>query len=89
MPKIRELSLEQRVAARYLRESGLSYRDIEKQVGCHHSTALQIYRKFVTTGSNEGKERPGRPNKFNERGERLICRAARRLKFSTLKTLVS
>ena len=35
------------------------------------------------------KKDQGIQKKFNERGERVICRAARRLKFSTLKNIVS
>ena len=89
MAKIRELSFEQRVAVKYLRESGLSYREIGRQIGCHHSTALRIHKRFALTGSVAKQDRPGRPSKFDERGERTICRAARRLRFSTLKTVVS
>ena len=69
MPKTKELNFEQRIAVRHLRESGLSYREIGKQVGCHHSTTMKIYKKFATTGSVENKERPGHPKKFNERGD--------------------
>ena len=69
MPKTRELSFEQRVAARYLRESGLSYREIGKQVCCHHSTAVKIYKKIVFTGSVANKERTGCLNKFSKREE--------------------
>ena len=35
IPKTRKLRFEQRVAVRYLRESGLSYREIGKQVCCN------------------------------------------------------
>ena len=89
MAKIRELNLEQRVAVKYLRESDLSYRENGMQIGCNHSTALNIYKKFVSTGSVSKQGRPGSPSKFNERGERIICRVARRLRFCTLKTIVS
>jgi len=89
MPKTKELNFEQRIAVRYLRESGLSYREIGKQGGCHHSTTVKSYNKCATTGWVEHKERLGHPNTVNERGERVICRAARRLKFSTLKNIVS
>ena len=87
--KIRELSLEQRVAVKYLRESCLSYREIGRPIGCNHSTALKIYKKFVSTGSVSKQDGPGCPSKFDERGKRTICRVARRLRFSTLKTIVS
>ena len=89
MAKIRELSLEQRVAVKYLRESGLSHRVIGRQIGCNHSTALKIYKKIVYNGSVSKQDGPGRPSKFDERGERTICRVARRLRFSTLKIIVS
>ena len=83
------MSFEQRLAVRYLRESGLSYREIGKQVDCHHSTAVKIYKKFGFTGSVANKERTGRPNKFSNREETVICRAARGLRFSGLKIVIS
>ena len=51
MANIRELSFEQRVAVKYLRESGLPYREIGRQIGCNHSIALRIYKKNVSTSS--------------------------------------
>ena len=69
MAKTQELGLEQRVAVKYLRESGLSYREIGRQIGCNHSTGLRIYKKFVSAGSVSKQGRPGRPSKFDERGK--------------------
>ena len=50
--------------------------------------AMQL-EKFVSTGSVAKQDRPGRPRKFDGRGEGTICRVARRLRFFTLKTIVS
>ena len=77
------------MAVKYLRESGISYREIGRQIGCNYSTALRICKKFVSTGSVSKQDRPGRPSKFDERGERTICRIARRLRFSTLKIILA
>ena len=60
MPKSRELSFEQR-AVRYMRESGLSYHEIGKQVGLHLSTAIKSCKQFALTGSVANKERTGCP----------------------------
>ena len=89
MAKIRELSLGHRVAVKYGRVSGLSYREIGRQIGFNHSTALRNHKKIVSTGSVSKQDGPGRPSKFDERGERKICRVARRLRFSTLMTFVA
>ena len=72
MPKTRELSFEQRVAVRYLREGGLSYREIGKKVDCHDSIAVKIYKKIILTGTVANKERTGRLKKFGNREERVI-----------------
>ena len=88
MPKTRELSNDERLAIKYLRESGLSFRKIGEQLNCHHSTALKIYNRFVSSGSVAKKARSGRPSKINERGERIVCRAAKKLRFRTLKEIV-
>eukprot|EP00794_Sanderia_malayensis_P011384 gene11384-12571_t len=51
MPKIRELSYEERLAVKILRETGLFYPKIGRIVVCHHSTALRIYKIFQATNS--------------------------------------
>jgi len=88
MPKTRELSNDERLAIKYLRESGLSFRKIGEQLNCHHSTALKIYNRIVSSGSVAKKARSGRPTKINERGERIVCRAAKKLRFRTLTEIV-
>ena len=67
---------------------GLSYREIGRVLGCYPSTALRIHEKPVSTGSVAKKDGPERPSEFDERGERTICTAARRLRFTVLKTIV-
>ena len=88
MPKTRELSNDERLAIKYLRESGLSFRKIGEQLNCHHSTALTIYNRFVSSGSVAKKARSGRPSKINERGERIVCRAAKNLGLELQKKLL-
>ena len=83
MPKEEELTNEKRVAIKYLWESGLSYRKIAEQVGCSHTTAVTIFKSC----SVAKKPRSGGPKKFDGRGEMIICRTARRLRFATLKTI--
>ena len=46
MVKIRELSLNERAAIKYLREAGLSYAQIAQQVGCSKS-AISKYTKHL------------------------------------------
>ena len=87
MTKIRELSLNERVVIKHLREAGLSYAEIAQQVGCTKSAAFKVYKKIKNTGSIERKRRSGRPKKSSDRAERAICRAARRLRFSTLREM--
>ena len=76
MVKERELSYEERLTVKILRETGLSFPKIGIIVGCHHSTA------FVAK-----LQRTGRPKKYDERGERAMCREAKRLRFDTFPEL--
>ena len=87
MVKIRELSLNERAAIKYLREAGLSYAQIAQQVGCSKSAVFKIYKPFENTGSIGKRRRSGRPKKSSDRAERAICRAARKLRFSTLRDI--
>jgi len=87
MVKIRELSLNERAAIKYLREAGLSYAQIAQQVGCSKSAVFKIYKTFENTGSIGKRRRSGRPKKSSDRAERAICRAARKLRFSTLRDI--
>ena len=76
MVKERELSYEERLTVKILRETGLSFPKIGIIVGCHHSTA------FVAK-----LQRTGRPKKYDEQGERAMCREAKRLRFDTLENI--
>ena len=51
MVKIRELSLNERAAIKYLREAWLSFAQIAQQVGCSKSAVFKIYKTFENTGS--------------------------------------
>ena len=82
------MSFEQRVAVRYSRDSGLSYREIGKQVCCHNSTAVKIYKNLFLLGQLQTRKEQGVYTNLAE-GKRIICRAARGLRFSSLKTVVS
>ena len=88
MPKTRELSNEERLAINYLRETGLPFRKIGEQLNCHHSTAVNLYNQFVSSGCIAKKARSGRPSKVSERGERIVCCVAKKLRFGTLNAIV-
>ena len=87
MVKVRELSYEERLTVKVLRETGLSFPKIGKIVGCHHTTALRIYKNFLKTASVAKLPRTGRTKKFDERDERAVCRRARKLRFNTLEDI--
>ena len=89
MVKTKEYSQDERVASKYLREAGHSYAEIARQVGCSKSTAHYIYKSLERTGSVKKGARTGRPKKISERGERIVCRASRQLRYSTLRELKS
>ena len=83
---------QERVAIEYLHEAGHSFAEIARQVGCSKSGAFKVFKSIEKTGSIAKQPRSGRPWKFLERGERAICRVARKLRFGTLgelKTAVS
>ena len=87
MVKVRELSDEERLTVRVLRETGLSFPKIGIIVGCHHSTALRIYKSFLKTASVAKLPRTGHPKKLEERDERSVCGRARKLRFNTLEDI--
>eukprot|EP00794_Sanderia_malayensis_P010159 gene10159-11199_t len=87
MAKKRELKFEERVAIINLRKTGLSFQKIAIQMGCNKSTACRIVKKYKLENSAEKGKRCGRPQKFFPRGERFVCRAAKRLRFENLKNI--
>ena len=87
--KKRELSHEERLTIKILRENGHSFPQIAKVIGCHHSTCIRIFNSFKKTGSIHRKQRTGRPKKINERGERFVCRVARTQRFCRLKAIAN
>ena len=50
MARIREGSLEQTVAVKYIRNNGLSYLEIGREIGCSPSTAIKIFFSFFLVG---------------------------------------
>ena len=64
MVKKRELSYEERITVKILRENGHSFPQIAKVVGCHYSTCIRIFNSFKKTGSIHQKQRTGRPKKL-------------------------
>ncbi len=46
MPKLLEISYEDRLKIVKLRENSFSYPNIGRLVGCHHSTALPIWKNL-------------------------------------------
>ncbi len=87
MVRGKELSYENRVAIKTLRETGLSYGKIAQKVGCTKSTAYKVIKTYQETGSVAVRERTGRPKKFSPREERLVKKTARRNYFSTLRSI--
>ena len=79
MVKIRELDLEERLAITYLREAGLSYSEIGRQLGCSKSTAHKIFTNFEKTGAIAKQSRPGRPRKLTERVKKVVCSSGHKL----------
>ena len=69
MVKTRELTESERVATKYLHETGHSFSEIVKQVGCSKSRAFKVYKRIQKTWSIEKQPRSGRPRKFLKRGE--------------------
>ena len=87
--KRRELSHEERLTIKILRENGHSFPQIAKVVGCHCPTCIRICNSLKKTGSIHQKQRTGRPKKIDERGERFVCRVARTQRFCRLKAIAN
>ena len=66
MGRKRELSYEERITVKILRESGYSFPQIAKAVGCQYSTCMRIFNSFKKTGSIHQKQRTGRPKKLTK-----------------------
>ena len=49
----RELSHEERLTVKILRENGHSFPQIAKVAGCHYSTCIRIFNSFKKTGEFE------------------------------------
>ena len=87
--KKRELSHEEQLTVKILRESGHSFPQIAKVVGCHYSTCIKIFNSFKKTCSIHQKQRTGRSKKISERGKRFACTVARTPRFSRLKAIAN
>ena len=68
-----------------LRKNGLSFRKIGAAVGCHHSTVMRICKRYEKSGYPDKLKRCGRPKNIDVRGERYVCRLAKKHRFSNLK----
>ena len=66
----------------------MSFRKIAGQLNFHLSNALLIFNQFVSSCSTEKKTRTARSLKISKRGGRIVCRAANKLRFGTLKRLI-
>ena len=80
MPKIGELSNEEGLAIKFLRESGLSFRKIGEQLKCHYSTALKLYNQFLSIGSivkKTRKQEAGVQVTSTKGRERILCRTTK------------
>ena len=64
--KKRELSYQERITVKILRENGHSFPQIVKVFGCHYSTCMRKFNLFKKTGSIYQKQRAGRPNKLTK-----------------------
>ena len=89
MVKVRELTENELVAIKVLREAGHSFAEIARQVGCSKSGAWKVFRSIEKSESFAKLPRTGRPKQFLERGERAICRIAGKLRCATLGELKS
>ena len=67
----------------------MSFRKIAMQLDCHLSNALLIHNQFVSSCSTEKKARTGRSIKISIRGGKIVCRAANKRRFGTLKRLIT
>ena len=49
---------------------------------------VKIYNQILSSVSIARKARSGRPSKLNKRGERIVCRTAKKLGVGTLNAIV-
>lgn len=57
--------------------SGVSVREVAKQVNCSPSTITRTKQRFATTGTVQSRHRSGAPRKLTEADERLLLRYIR------------
>ena len=84
--KKRELSHEEQITVKILRENGHSFPEIAKVIGCNYSTCIRIFYSFKTTDSIHQKQRTGRPKKLTKE-ETFVYRVARTQRFCRLKAI--
>lgn len=73
-PKTCELSVAIREKIITLHDSGLSYREIGKQLNLNFSSVRYVIKKKKETGTTTNKLRTGRPRKLNARQRRAIIK---------------
>jgi transposase len=64
MPKQRELSTAERTRIVVGHQQGLSFRELERQLGIPHSTCSKVWQKWSSQGTVENKRRAGRKVKY-------------------------
>ena len=84
----KEISLEDRVAMKTLREAGYSFDEIGNKIGCSKSAAYEVFKNFKHTDTVAVRKRTGQPKIFSERDECGPENSARKkLFFSHLRSL--
>ena len=65
MVKKRELSYEERITVKILRENGHSFLQIAKVVGCYYSTCIRMFNSFKKNWLNSSKTKNWEAKKIN------------------------
>lgn len=86
-PKTCELSVATREKIIFLHNSGLSYREIGKQLNVNFSSVRYVIKKKKETGSTINKQRTGRPRKLDPRQRRAIIKESSKNPFLSAREL--
>lgn len=74
MPKITELSADQRLKIKILSEQGMSQVNIAREVKCSRCAVQYALKRFEETGSYQNRPRTGRKKITTVREDRLLIR---------------
>lgn len=75
-----------------LKKQGVSYREISKEIGCSHTTAMRICEKFFVNGTIEHEKGNGRKLKFSDEIVNQILNSVKKnnaLSYRKLSKLIS